>query len=95
MSDDVRDDAIRRALGQAVRGTPLSLFDQVSEDFGVCLRTKVMTIADQPIAQGSVIFDDTIVNERQFTAGIEVRVRVFVRDFSVRGPASVTDPERT
>src|SRR3954454_2917818 len=30
MSDDVRDGAIRRALGQAVRGTPLSLFDQVT-----------------------------------------------------------------
>jgi len=30
MANDIRDDAIRRALGQAVRGTPLSLFDQVT-----------------------------------------------------------------
>lgn len=30
MADDIRDDSIRRALSQAVRGTPLSLFDQVT-----------------------------------------------------------------
>ena len=30
MNHPIKDDAIRRALEQAVRGTPLSLFDQVT-----------------------------------------------------------------
>jgi hypothetical protein len=35
------------------------------------------------------------VHERKFTAGVEVRVRVFVSHFAVCGPACVTDSERT
>ena len=40
-----------------------------------------------------VILDHSIVNERDFTGGIEVGVRVLVVHAAVGGPAGVTDPE--
>ena len=50
--------------------------------------------ADQLIFQRLVIFDHAVVDERQFAAGVEMRVRVFVGDFAVGGPACVTDAKR-
>ena len=49
--------------------------------------------ADKLIFERLVIFNHAVVDERQFAAGVEVRVRVLVGDFAVRGPASVTDAE--
>ena len=49
------------------------------EDFGVGLGRKfAVAVADQLILQRLVIFDDAIVDERQFAGRIEMRMGVLV-----------------
>ena len=65
------------------------------QHFGIRFRAKVgVAAAEQLLFKRMIIFDHTIMNERQFSTGIEVRMRVFIRDFAVCGPASVTDAQR-
>src|SRR5436190_11354330 len=65
------------------------------EHFGVSLRAKTgVAAADELLFKRLIIFDHTVVHEREFTTGVEVRVCVFIGHFSVRGPACVTDPKR-
>src|SRR5436305_14432020 len=65
------------------------------EHFGVSLRAKIgVAAADEILFKRLIIFDHTVVHEREFTTGVEVRVRVFIGHFSVGGPARVTYPKR-
>ena len=68
----------------------------MSKDFGVGFRAKVgIAILDQLFLERLIIFDHTVVHEREFTAGVKVGVRVFIGHFAMRGPACMTDPEVT
>jgi hypothetical protein len=70
--------------------------NQMREHFGVSLRAKFgVATADKILFERLIIFDHAVVHQREFTAGVEVRVRVFIGHFAVRGPAGVTDPKRT
>ena len=66
--------------------------DQVRQNFGVGVGAKIcVAVLDELFFECLIIFDYAIVDERDFAAGVEMRMRVFVVDFAVRGPASVTD----
>jgi hypothetical protein len=65
------------------------------EHFGIGFGAKVrVAAADQLIFKRLIILNHAVVDERQFAAGVEVRVRVLVGDFAMRGPACVTDAKR-
>ena len=71
---------------------PVTIPDQMSEDFGVRFSGEtVIAFFDQLLFQSVVIFDDSVVHERDFARGVKVRVRVFIVDLAVRGPARVAD----
>src|SRR5947207_15536573 len=65
------------------------------EHFSVSLRAKAgVAAADELLFKRLIIFDHAVVHKREFTTGVEVRVRVFIGHFAVRGPTRVTDPKR-
>src|SRR6516164_11727293 len=67
----------------------------MSEHFGVGMGAKIrIAAADEFIFQRLIIFDYAIVNQRQPTAGVEVRMRIFVVYFAMRGPARMADAQR-
>src|SRR5207244_10848922 len=51
----------------------------------------VAAFALELFAQRRVIFDHAIVHQRDFSALVEMRMRIFVGYFSVGGPTSVAD----
>src|SRR5436305_9744306 len=66
------------------------------EYFGVSLRAKIgIAPAAKILFKRLIIFDHTVVHEREFPAGVEVWVRGFIGHFAMRGPACVTNPKRT
>src|SRR5919198_1266050 len=52
-----------------------------------------MARAQQRLTQLAVVRDNAVVDERQATGTVEVRVRVLLRHAAVRGPARVPDPD--
>ena len=88
----------RRALSRdsfAVE-LPVNVPDQVREHFRVGIGLEIgIAILYQLLLQCLIVFDDAVVNERDFTGRIEMRVRIFVSHFSVRCPAGVTYPVRS
>jgi hypothetical protein len=66
------------------------------EHFGIGFGAKVrIAAANQLIFERLIIFNYAVVDQCQLAAGVEVWMRVLVGDFAVRGPACVTDAERT
>jgi hypothetical protein len=64
------------------------------EYFGVSLGAKtVITAADEIVSERLIIFDHSVVDERKLTARVEVRVRIFVSHFAMRGPTRVANAE--
>ena len=64
----------------------------MGQDFGVGIGRKItVAISDQLIFERLIIFDDAVMDERQFSAGVEMRVRILIGGFAVRGPTSVAD----
>ena len=64
----------------------------MGEDFGIGFGRKfIIAVAHELIFQRLVILDDAVVDERQFSARVEMRMSVLVGRFPVRGPAGVTD----
>ena len=62
------------------------------EHFGVGVGAKLrVAAANQLILKRLIIFDDAVVNQRQLPARVKMRMRVFVIDFAMRGPARVAD----
>src|SRR5437588_2838297 len=51
----------------------------------------VAAFALELLAQGGVIFNHAVMHQRDFSALVEMRMRIFVGHFSVGGPASVAD----
>ena len=70
--------------------------NEMREHFGIRFRAKArVAVANEVIFERLVIFDHPIMDQRQFAAGVEVRMRVLIVHLAVRGPARVADPERT
>ena len=64
---------------------------QMREDFGVGLGVEVMALPLKPGAEGAVVFDDSVVDERDVAGLVEVRVGVDLGWRAVGGPAGVGD----
>src|SRR5450755_120464 len=69
--------------------------NQVSKHFGIRLRLERVALRDQCLAQFGIVLDDAVVYDGQDACAVRVRVRVDVTGATVRGPARVTDAERT
>ena len=65
--------------------------EQVSDDFGIGVRSKHVTQRFQLFTQGFVVFDDAVVHHRD-VAG-EMRVRVALARRAVGGPTGVGDTQ--
>ena len=66
--------------------------DQVDDDLGVGLALKVIPIPDELLAEGQVILDDPVVDDRKAAVVREVRVGIFLRRSPMGRPARVADP---
>ena len=66
----------------------------MSQHLRVGLRTEGVTLTDQLIPQLLKILDHPVMDERQFPALIEMRMRVFVRHPPVSGPPGMSDAGR-
>ena len=68
--------------------------DEVGEDFGVGLRDEFVAFGEQAFFELLMVFDDAVVDERDFAGLIEVRMRVLVGRQAVGRPAGVADAGR-
>ena len=75
-------------------GFVVNLADEVGEDLGVGLRTEPVPGFHERRAEGLVVFDDPVVDEREPAGLVEMRVGVGVVGLAVRGPARVADADR-
>ena len=69
----------------------VAVADQVGEHFGVGLGVEMMALALEPGAEGAVVFDDAVVDERDVAGLVEMRVGVDLGRRAVGGPAGVGD----
>ena len=91
-----KPDSFSRSVHRARARIVVQFSDQMREHFRVGFRAKVgIAVADEFIFERLIIFDYPVVHERQFAAGIEVRVRIFVSDLTVCGPTRVANAQRT
>ena len=66
------------------------------QNFSIGVGAEILVaILDELFFERLIIFDDAVVNESDLAGGVEMRMRVFVVDLSVRRPASVADPIRS
>src|SRR3984957_20180246 len=69
--------------------------DEMSQHFGVGFRAEGMTLADQLVPQLLKILDDPVMNERQFPALIQMRMRIFVRNSPMSRPPGMSNAGRS
>src|SRR5438105_319299 len=65
--------------------------DQMRKDFGVRLRPKLMTLGQKLVPQLLEIFDDSIVNERELSALVQMWMSVAVCHAAMRCPPGMSD----
>ena len=76
----------------AWKRSPLShLADQMGEHLGVGLRVEMVAFALKAGAQGAVVLDDAVVDQRDVAGLVEMRVGVGLGGRAVGGPAGVGD----
>ena len=68
--------------------------DQVGHDLRIRLRHERVPGDGQFLAQLEIIFDDAVVDDREFARVVRMRVRVDIRRLAVRRPARVADADR-
>ena len=73
-----------RRVGQA-------LLEEVRHHLGIGLGTEVMAGPRQPLPELAVVRDNSIVDQREASAAVEVRVRIGHRDPTVGRPARMPD----
>src|SRR3954465_11852171 len=70
----------------------MNVADQMREHFGVGIRAKVcVAVLNELFLERLIIFDYAVVHERDLARGVEMRMRVVIRDFAVSRPTRVTD----
>ncbi len=67
--------------------------DQKGKHLGVRFRAKLKALVYQPLLQGAIVFDDTVVDDGQLAGGVGMGVGVDLGGLAVGGPARVADPE--
>src|SRR5258708_32814569 len=67
--------------------------DQLRERFGIGLADEFNPLLFQKDANGRMIFNDPIMDNADFAAGIDMRMRVSDRGTSVSRPASMRDAD--
>ena len=67
------------------------LLQQVGKDLGVRLALEAIALGGELFAQGGVVFDDAVVDDRDLPGLGQMRVAVLVRGFAVGSPARVAD----
>ncbi len=68
--------------------------DEVRQHFGIRFGAKIgVAVAHQLVFQRLVIFDHTVMHQRQLAARVEVRMGILIRHFAMRGPARVAHPK--
>ena len=70
-------------------------FDEVREHLGIGLAAEDVAELEQACAQRGVVFDDAVVDDRDASAAVQMRVRVGVGGRAVRRPASMPDADDT
>ena len=64
------------------------------EHLSISLRSKGrIAVAHEFVFECLIIFNYSVVHEREFAACIEVRMSIFVVHFTVRGPTRVADAQ--
>jgi hypothetical protein len=66
----------------------------VGDDLGVRVGGEDRAAGDQLLLELHVVLDDAVDHDVHAVLGVEVRVRVALRDPAVRRPAGVADPRR-
>ena len=74
-------------------GIFLHLLDEVSDDLGVRLRYKFVTLRGQFAFQVKIVFDDAVMHDDDPTCAIAVWMRILFRGAPMCGPPSVADTE--
>ena len=69
--------------------------DEVSQHLRVGFRTEAMTLTQELILQRLKILDYPVMDERQFPALIQMRMRVFIRNPPMSRPPGVSNPSCT
>ena len=69
--------------------------DNVSQDFGIGLRTEFVAAPQELVPQRRVVLDDAVVDDGQVTRLIDMGVSIRVTRLSMCCPARMTDAERT
>src|SRR2546423_459231 len=66
----------------------------MGQHLSICIGREIpIAVADELIFERLIILDDAVVNQSQPARRVEVRMRVSVGWFAVRGPARVADTE--
>ncbi len=68
--------------------------DEVRDDFGIGFGLEFNTFGDEFCLEACVVFDDAVVDNRNFSVKARVRVCVFFGGGAVGGPARVGDADR-
>ena len=82
----------RLALGEPLVEV---IADQVGQHLRVRLRKELIAVPEQPVTEGGVVFDDAIVDQRQFAGLVLMRMGIGVAGQPVRRPAGVADAQGT
>src|ERR1035437_6399367 len=94
-AERVADGLGERVAVRAIFSAPffVAIADEVREDFGVGVGFEFVSGLEQLLFERVVIFNDTVVDDGDPAGLVEMRVAIFVRRNSVRGPARVADAE--
>jgi hypothetical protein len=93
--DPVRTlDVIQRGGDGLDQGAVEELLDQVGQHLGVRIRPELVSLLSEPLPEGVGVLDDAVVDDRQRTATVDVRVGVVVVGDAVRRPARVRQADR-
>ena len=65
--------------------------DELGEYFGIRVRVELNALGLELLLEVGEVLDDTVVNDGDGAAGVEVRVGVAIGGAAVRGPARVAD----
>ena len=87
-----------RTIGRRRRINLLQLLvvftDEMRQHLRVRVGIKLMPRRAEPSLNQVVVFNDPVMDHGNLSARVEVRMRILVRRWSVRGPAGVTDADR-
>ena len=78
---------------RAQRVSVIVIVKQVRNDFGVCVRDKLIAFLHQLLFQLQVVFDNPVVHDRNASVSVQMRMSVHIRRLAVSRPSRMADPE--